>query len=165
MCNVMKYFSHRPRYYLRHPFEWMGDKWKELKWARQRVVRGYADCDMWNLDSWFAAVLPDMLNQFAEDAHGWPDGTFETFEDWQQWLRDTAAAIKMMREEEQDAINPHWPAYQKELDNWQYTANGYAPGEVAHCYWEEAKRIAADAQNNFEQAMISFSKNFKCLWD
>ena len=161
-CDVRKYFGYRPRYYLRHPFEWIKDRRKCRKWAKQRIVRGYADCDVWNLDKWFAAILPEMLNQLAGTTHGYPDQKFETFEEWQQWLRETAAAIRMMREEEQDAINPYWPAYERELEDWQY---GYTPGEAAHCYWEEAKRIAADAQDRFEQAMISFSKNFSSVWD
>ena len=164
-CSVFKYFPYRPRYYLRHPFEWIGDKWRALKWAKQRAIRGYADCDIWNMDSWFSSVVPEMLEQLAEEANGWPDGKFETFGEWQQWLRDTAAAIKMMREEEQDAINPYWPAYQEELGNWQYTEKGYAPSELSHKYQAEASRIAEAMQEKFEQAMISFSKNFHCLWD
>ena len=100
MSNVMKYFNYRPRYYLLHPLEWVANKWRCLKWAKQRVVRGYADCDVWNLDSWFSKVVSGALMNLAENHHGWPDSFFETPEEWTAWLNKAAAAIKMMNEEE-----------------------------------------------------------------
>ena len=164
MCNVMKYFSHRPRYYLRHPFEWIGDKWRELKWAKQRVVRGYADCDVWNLDGWFSDVVPGALTHLAEHHYGWPDSLFETPEEWTVWLKKAAAAIRMMDEEEQDKVNKYWPPYRDELDNWQI--KGYkGPSQAFEDYYNEAQKIAAEAQKNFETVMMEFTQYFHALWD
>lgn len=164
MCNVMKYFSHSPRYYLRHPFEWVADKWRCLKWARQRVVRGYANCDVWNLDSWFSNVMSGALKELAEHHYGWPDGLFDTPEEWTAWLNKAAAAIKMMSEEEQDKVNKYWPPYRDELDNWQI--GGYKGSSQAFKdYTDEAQKIAAEAQKNFEAVMVELSQYFHALWD
>lgn len=164
MSNVMKYFSHSPRYYLRHPFEWIGDKCRALKWARQRVVRGYADCDVWNLDNWFSDVVSGALTHLAEHHCGWPDHLFKTPEEWTAWLKKAAAAIKMMDEEEQDKVNKYWPPYRDELDNWQI--KGYkGPSQAFRNYTDEAQRIAAEAQKNFEAVMSEFVQYFSALWD
>lgn len=164
MCNVMKYFGHHPRYYLRHPFEWVADRCRCLKWARQRVVRGYADCDVWNLDNWFSDVVPGALKHLAEHHSGWPDSLFETPEEWTVWLNKAAAAIKMMSEEEQDKINKYWPPYKDELDNWQIWGHR-GPTQAAENYYNEADKIAAEAQKNFEVVMSELCQYFHALWD
>lgn len=163
--SVFGYGGYRPRYYLRHPFEWVADKFRELKWAKQRAIRGYADCDVWNMDVWFGYVVADMLDQLGDTANGWPDRDFKSFEDWKAWLHKTAAAIRMTREDQQDKINPYWEPYKNELDNWQYNEKGHTPSDNFENYYHEAERIAAEKQEEFETAMNSFSKNFHGLWD
>jgi len=43
-----------------------------LKWSRQRVVRGYADCDVWNMFSYLQELMPDMLRHLKDNRHGSP---------------------------------------------------------------------------------------------
>jgi hypothetical protein len=40
-------------------------------WA-VRGYRGYADCDVWSVDSYLSGLLPRMLNQLREQTHGYP---------------------------------------------------------------------------------------------
>jgi hypothetical protein len=46
----------------------------KAKW--QRSTRGWADCDVWSLDSWFQHVMPNMLRQLAENKMGIPMTVF-----------------------------------------------------------------------------------------
>lgn len=33
-------------------------------WSKQRIVRGYADCDRWDMCSYLQKLIPDMLKQY-----------------------------------------------------------------------------------------------------
>ena len=37
-----------------------------IKWSRQRVHRGYADCDIWAMDSYLQRLIPDMLQTLKD---------------------------------------------------------------------------------------------------
>lgn len=52
-----------------------------------KVTRGFTDSDVWGMDHVLAAQTGTMLLALADMAHGWPDGRFETFEDWTAALR------------------------------------------------------------------------------
>ena len=57
------------------------------KWMRQRVTRGFADIDIWNLDYHLLTLLPAMIDQLAKTTHGWPQSDeFPEFKDWQNYL-------------------------------------------------------------------------------
>ena len=45
---------------------------KCLKWSKQRIVRGYADCDTWSIDGYLQKLLPDMLQYLKDNRHGSP---------------------------------------------------------------------------------------------
>lgn len=80
--------------------------WKEwryqvryLAWGFvQRGWRGWADRDVWGMDHHLAGIIAPMLRRLADNAHGYPgrhpgqtdNDCFETFEDWQAWLREKA---------------------------------------------------------------------------
>ena len=59
-----------------------------LKWAKQRIIRGYADCDVWNFDSFLATVISSGLRDLAE-LHSYPF-SFGSHEEWSRWLIETA---------------------------------------------------------------------------
>lgn len=57
------------------------------KWKRQRVTRGFADVDTWNLDLHLLTLLPEMIDHLAKNSHGWPQSEqFPEFKDWQNYL-------------------------------------------------------------------------------
>lgn len=43
-----------------------------MRWARQRVVRGWDERAYWSTDSWLAEHLGQILLYAAENAHGYP---------------------------------------------------------------------------------------------
>lgn len=43
-----------------------------LKFAWQRCVRGYADCDVWNMDTYLAQYIKAVLNHLENKGHGYP---------------------------------------------------------------------------------------------
>ena len=55
-----------------NPIKRIGGFLRKCKWAWQRATRGYCDADTWDIFSWFLNVMPPMLDQMAEEAHGCP---------------------------------------------------------------------------------------------
>lgn len=45
---------------------------KCLRWSWQRIVRGYADCDKWNMYRYLQNLIPDMLQDLRDERHGSP---------------------------------------------------------------------------------------------
>lgn len=45
---------------------------KCLRWSRQRIVRGYSDCDIWDMYGYLQTLLPDMLQNLKDNRYGSP---------------------------------------------------------------------------------------------
>ena len=45
---------------------------KCIKWSKQRIVRGYADSDIWNMYGYLQVLLPDMLEYLKNHRCGSP---------------------------------------------------------------------------------------------
>lgn len=60
---------------------------RRLKWFYQRGKRGYADCDVWAIDSYLSRIIPPMLKQFKSVTNGYPgcEGA-ATPEEWDKRL-------------------------------------------------------------------------------
>jgi hypothetical protein len=45
---------------------------KCIKWSKQRITRGYADCDVWEMFSFLQTLIPDMLQNLKDTRYGSP---------------------------------------------------------------------------------------------
>lgn len=45
---------------------------RQLKWAKQRVTKGYCRSDWYDMYSWFAHVVADMFDEYAENTCSHP---------------------------------------------------------------------------------------------
>lgn len=128
--NVFKYYSEiRPIYRLKYlP--------KKLKFAYQRITKGYCDMDVWNLESFYTLLFYDSLNELAETTHSYPYD-FQTPELWSQTLKEMAehfynasadhndiplaiAATEAFDKFRNDELNrEEWLEKEKELSNFR----------------------------------------------
>ena len=60
------------------------------RWSKQRIARGYADCDVWEMFSFLQTIIPDMLQTLKDTRMGSPGylGKNYTNEDG-IWVNDT----------------------------------------------------------------------------
>jgi hypothetical protein len=54
----------------------------ELKYAYQRVTRGFSDRDWWSLDNHIAEILSKALPKYVKDGHGVSTIYYEEGESW-----------------------------------------------------------------------------------
>jgi len=59
---------------LTHPWKIVEESYYHSKWFLQRGRRGYADCDVWNLDSYLTSWLPAALEHLQRNKMGHPVG-------------------------------------------------------------------------------------------
>lgn len=64
-----------------------------IKWSWQRVMRGFADCDMWNFDRFLANAMIAGFRGLAADNHTYPY-EYGTPEEWNKKLLETADKIE-----------------------------------------------------------------------
>ena len=82
-----KYYPFSVRYYCFHPWDFIGQTFRNIRWAYQRITRGFSDADCWNLDSYLLEIIPEMVDNLRKNTHGFPvSDRFFTFEDWDKFL-------------------------------------------------------------------------------
>jgi hypothetical protein len=69
------------------------DSYWGVRFAWQRVHRGWDDRALWSLDTWLARTLGAQLQEMARIAHGWPGMADWTFETWTAALREHGGVL------------------------------------------------------------------------
>lgn len=54
---------------------------KDMEMAKQRVVQGFCDRDLWDIGGWFLGLMPVMLQRYKEIRHGSPGCLGENYTD------------------------------------------------------------------------------------
>ena len=139
---------------------------RRFKWAYQRATRGYADCDVWDMDNWILNLFHGALNHLADNHWGYPgDDRFPEDETWTKYLREMAQLF--YNADESNMAYPH-PAY----DKWVTYLHEHAEvnilrGENPHdkeMFLEECE-LSKKRQGDFEKAWKMMGEVFFNLWD
>lgn len=85
----------------------IGDARRAVRYAYQRVKRGYDDRSVWNLNYYLPKFLGEQLVTMAEIAHGYP-GEHYPFDRWTADLRRHGSALITFHEEGDDAYGDNW---------------------------------------------------------
>ena len=74
----------------RNPIRNIPQLFRNIKYAYQRITRGYSDADVWSLDYFISELLYGALNQLADEGYTWNNEKFNTPEEWKAYLKDMA---------------------------------------------------------------------------
>lgn len=69
-------FGYNARYILIHPNIFFGELWLRIKWAWQRVFRGYDDRVIWSVDYYLSSMIPKWMNELKNNDDGVPSSLF-----------------------------------------------------------------------------------------
>lgn len=88
--------TQEPKEYYKRPPYWWSDftYWLKRKFVYpfQRFFRGYADEDLWNLDTFYGEIIVKSIRAFRDKTCSYPPNL--TFEEWQSVLDDIAFAFE-----------------------------------------------------------------------
>ena len=141
-------FGYAPHYSITHPHVLLSDLADQIKWAYQRVVRGWDDRASWSVDYWLDNIMPDVLTKLKADKHGVPTVCYEGLEHDENYSFS----------DEQDTIA-------KEI--WDYELDKMIAGFKASKDKENFESIEDyDALEEVRvSGMTSFVKYYNNLWD
>jgi len=89
---------------------------RRVKWAHQRVVRGWDDRAVWGLDTHLTLVLGRQLVTMSEIAHGYPGPEYP----YERWVADLKT--------HGDALLAYSTQFDHSLDEWETL---YQPARAA----------------------------------
>lgn len=153
------------RYKITKPF-------MDIKAFIQRGKRGYADCDCWNLDEYFFSVMPNALENLADNAHGFPGsmiefnkklgnppGSEEEFALWQSILRYIAFCLREASEEGCSLTNPYDDVLEKIHCGFDYKKEYREKWADYNAYIQSYKN------EKMEIALNLIKEYIFCFWD
>lgn len=96
-------WDYAPGYALTHPWEGVFYGGRHIKWAWQRVFRGWDDRVIWSIDYYLAEMLPTWLIVLKRNKHGVPSMMFSE-DDFVGENYEVSDEVLELREAEYDAI-------------------------------------------------------------
>lgn len=151
----------------RHPANWWNNIkvfFRHFKWAYQRATRGFADCDVWNLDGSILEYLSGTLNHLADYHWGYPgDERFPTDESWTEFLKDMAQKFYQANED-----NAFYPTPASD-EWWEYCRNDSRNCEkmiqLKDAMLEEERENEHKRERDFAEAWSAIGEVMWNLWD
>ena len=102
-----------------------------IKWSCQRIVRGYAEGDGWNMDGYLQRLVPDMLQDLKDNRNGSPSYLGENYtneegilvndtchDEWDKILDNMIFLWRESNEERWNRINPYYDEYHKAYEEF-----------------------------------------------
>ena len=147
-------FGYAPHYSLTHPFVILSDFADEVKFAWQRVFRGWDDRAVWSIDFWLDDIMPDMLMKLKSESKGLPHFAFEGM--------DSDENGNYSDEQYSQAII----VWKNEIDKM---ANGFIASKMKEDVEFKTKKQYDAEMEKLEtlrvEGMTSFVKHYNTLWD
>lgn len=161
--NVLTDFPYSKIYYLKHPWKFFKECYYNIKYAKQRICRGWCWTDMINMNDYLINVIIGMLRCMARDSSGYPGREpFETPEKWISWLYYIAGELEECKEENYEKRNEYYEDYMKRLDDW--ITNRELTDEDRK-YFDRGKELAAEAVERRTKALSEIVRYWDYLWD
>lgn len=130
----------------------ISDLFYEVKWAWQRVFRGWDDTAVWSVDHWLDEIMPDILNTLKLEKYGTPNSIF---------TKDEMDEDGNVSEENHKKAHDRW---NKELD--KMIAGFLASKKLRNLDYNWQDKTEEQAiKNTFDEGMQSFVKHYHSLWD
>ena len=145
--SVFHFKSYKP-HNIRQLFRLVRSFFRNLKYAKQRIQRGYSDADLWNFDMYLQRVLSGGLRDLAKINSGYP-GTYPSDEAWEQDLNDIADLVERFNPD--DIFDDYRANMKLHITNGEFIKYYHKAADEA----DEAKSIV------FDWLKIHFDQ----LWD
>lgn len=147
-------FGYAPHYSLTHPHVLIGDLLEQIKWAYQRVARGWDDRVVWSVDHWLDSIMPDILRKLNEIKHGTPTCLFEKLpEDVYEYTK-----------EQEKRAHDLWDSIIKEMIIG-FEASKQLDDLYIKTTFEDYKKEAKELERKRRKGMLLFVKHYNSLWD
>lgn len=139
------------------PGNWIkniGQFFRNVKYAYQRVTRGFCDWDTWELDHYYSELFYQSLSYLADHHYGYPGvGEFDTDEKWTKYLKNMAELFRTCSMEASDRYPDKFDRYLE-----------FSDSEKA-AWFQLENKVWEDQIKDKDQAFDMLKKSFYDLWD
>lgn len=154
-----------PYYKWRYPSCW----WKNIrmffrsfKYAWQRITKGYADCDTFNLDSYYLDIFAGTLYHLADNHFAYPgDDRFPNDELWTTYLKEMASCFYRANECNDYYDNP----YEDKWYEWLITNKTDDKNPYVEDMMNESIELDKMRNKDLHTGMKMLDDVFFSLWD
>lgn len=127
----------------------------KIKYAFQRMKKGYCDEDVWDIDDWFLNIMPNMLCELKENKRGVPTAFCEEIYRKRHLGKSESETTDAFRfnkvdSNEFEAICAEWD---KTLEHMAYLFREACKGDNS-----------GENRKQLDEAFALFTKYFNCLW-
>ncbi len=150
--NQLNVFNYANRYSFKSWF-------RVFKYAYQRVVRGYADCDIYNLDFYYLSLFEESLKSLAKESHGYPS-EFDTYQNWINYLNEMAQKFYQANESNNFYKTPQSDKWYAWIEEHPAEDNPYINDMI-----EEENMNYLARQKDMQDGLDMMKKVFFDLWD
>lgn len=118
--NPLNVFNN-PYYKWKYPDCWLKNIrmfFRSIKYAYQRITKGFAYCDTWDLDDYYTHLFVDSLKMYSEHMNGWPQSKeFPEFEDYKKYIDRMVYLFDQSIEGHEDIKNKYAEEYEAKILN------------------------------------------------
>jgi hypothetical protein len=135
---------------------------RSFKWAYQRITKGYADYDTYDLDAYYLDIFSNTLNHLADNHWGYPgNDEFPNDESWTKYLKEMALKFYNANESNEAYPTPEadkWWEWIKEHD--KNIDNPYS-----ETMFKEGNENDKKRDKEMHEGMKMLDHVFWSLWD
>lgn len=181
--NSVWTWPYRTRYYLLRPWEWVKTLFLNMRNARMRARKGFCYGDIWDFNTWFCGIAPEMLRYMADEGCAYPGSEpFDTAEKWHEWLYKMAERLEYCNKDFidlQDEKNEYAKQMEEILDKahqrWKENhpneeniiGQEFIPEEeeIRKKFWEKEKEISKEQEAYIQETFTELGKHWISIWD
>ena len=146
--------------------------WRPVKWAWQRLTRGWDDRIIWSIDYYLARMLPIWLSCLKEVQHGYPD-QFEDSRKWNEILDVIIGGFESAKQIQDHSFSAWDLLVEQERERYGRELDIFNPEDRVKMdiakeksgFWGKLKAQENEALERFRQGMALFTEYFFDLWD
>ena len=149
-----------------------------------RMTKGWCYMDVWEFNSWFTEIAPQMLRHMADYGMAYPGGEpFDTPEKWHTWLHNMAIRLEKCGEDPIDitesqneyaarmdeimeAASKRWrennPDKAKNCSGVEFTPE---EEEIRNKFFKREKEIDEEMRQFIQDTFTELGKHWWCIWD
>lgn len=139
--------GYSPFYAFTHPHKIVEFCWDEIRWAWQRVFRGWDDRVVWSIDIHLSENIPVWLEKLKSNKQGCPVEFFDDPYDTNSTDEDVSKAKEKWENELQIMIDGFLAS--KKIQDSEYNSG----------------KEFEELEETFEKGMASFTRYYFNLWD
>ena len=161
--NILKNYPYAKRYYFTHPWKIIPQTFRNIKFAWQRITKGYCEYDYWNIDCYLLKLLPELFDDFRKSLHGYPCSFTE--EEWNNFLlKEVIEPLRNARDDQKVEINE----FEEKVNDYfkdKPLTDMNCPQELWDNYMAREKEITNWRDKQMRKGFIAIITEFWSFWD